>query len=335
MKKFKILTIIFPVAVLLFLAACQKMEDFHKKYIKDGEIIYTTKMDSVTTYAGYKRVLIRGLLKEAFGVKEIIVYWNEGTDSLITEYTRKNRDIDTVEILIENLEEQSYMFDIFTTDGKGHRSVRVQAFGTAYGERYREALYPRTVKTYYIASTDTLGLRFLPAEELERHSEVKYVDKNGNELVINVPVSTGSLTLPNYGSGVSIRTWFLPEKTAIDSFPSNWTTTEVLIYHSKGVFNHPLTGPRNFEMDKAVVRLDDRTYETDYADMGRYGYRMKLRIHPDNSVTVMPVGETPSNLEPDGASTYDPGTGVFDLRTKYEATLGYRNVRETLTPKSD
>ena len=332
MKNIRNISFITGAALLLLLAACTKMEDFHNKYIKDGEIIYTTRLDSVQSYAGYQRVEIVGLLKEAFGVKEIIVYWNEGQDSLIIPYTKES-DLDTVRIMVTGLEEQSYLFEIFTSDGAGHRSVMVQAFGTSYGERYRAALYPRTVKTYYVYDADTLGMQFLPADELELHSEVKYTDTTGSEVILNVPDTIGLELLPAYKAGVEVRTWYLPEKTAIDSFPSDWQATEVSIYHSSGVFNHPLTGPRNFSMDKAVIRLDEHTYETDYADMGQYGYRMKLRVLEGNKVLVMPVGETPSNLEPDGESTYDPATGKFVLNTKYEATLGFRNVSETLVKK--
>ena len=332
MKKIIAIPFALTTVLVLFLAGCQKMEDFHEKYIKDGEIIYTTKMDSVITYAGYQRVQLKGILKDAFGVTQIIVYWNEGQDSLIQPYTREN-DVDTVEIMVENLEEQSYMFDIYTSDGKGHRSIKVQAFATAYGERFRSALYPRTVKTYYIHNADTLGMRFLPAEELELHSEVSYTDTTGQEVVLNVGTKKSIELLPAFKEGIKIRTWFLPEKTAIDSFPSDWKLTEVAIYHSTGAFNHPLTGVRNFEMDKAVVRIDDRTLETDYADMGQYGYRMKLRVQPDNTVIVLPAGETPANLEPDGENTWNPDTKTFDLATKYEATLGYRNVIETLVKK--
>ncbi len=332
MKNIKALTFITTAALLVFLAACNKMEDFHSKYIKDGEIIYTTKLDSVKTYAGYQRVQITGLLKEAFGVKEIIIYWNDRQDSLITSYSKES-DLDTISIIIPDLEEKSYLFEIYTSDGAGHRSVMVQAFATSYGERYRSALYPRTVKTYYIQDADTLGMHFLPADELELHSEVRYTDTSGSEIVLNISTKQAIGLLPAYASGVDIRSWYLPEKTAIDSFPSDWKTTEVGIYHSSGVFNHPLTGPRNFSMDKAVVRLDERTFETDYADMGQYGYRMKLRVLDNNNVLVMPVGETPSNLEPDGESTYDPVAEKFELKTKYEATLGYRNVTETLVKK--
>ena len=332
MKNIKIITILATVAALVMVSACTKMEDFHMKYIKDGEIIYTTKLDSVKTYAGYQRVEIVGLLQEAFAVKEIIVYWNDRQDSLITSYTKES-DLDTVSIIVPDLEEKSYMFEIFTSDGAGHRSVMVQAFATAYGERYRSALYPRTVKSYFIHNTDTLGMKFLPADELELHSEAKYTDTSGNEVVVNINSNQSIGLLPAFSSGVELRSWYLPEKTAIDSFPSDWQSTEVGIYHSSGVFNHPLTGPRNFSMDKAVVRLDERTFETDYADMGQYGYRMKLRILDNNNVLVIPVGETPSNLEPDGDNTYDPEAQKFDLKTKYEATLGYRNVIETLVKK--
>ena len=332
MKKIKIFSIIGFVALMLVLFSCESMTDNYQQYIKDGEIIYTTKLDSVKAFAGNHRVLISGILKEAFSVKQVVVYWNDFTDSLVVDYIREN-DVDTVNILVENLEEKSYEFDIYTSDGEGHRSVKVVVFGTAYGERYQESLYPRTVNTYKMEGEDTVAVRWLPADELETLTELIYTDSTGMEVTVNVPKIFSTTFLVNYRHGVTYRSWYLPEETAIDSFPTDWTVQEVMIYHSTGTFTHPLTGARDFDMDKAVVRLEENVVETDYADMGKYGYKMKLKVLEDNTVLVIPSGESPVNLEPNGQNTYKPETGEYILNTKYNATLGDRIVSESLSPK--
>ncbi len=328
----KILSIISLATVMLLLFACEKMTDIHEQYIKNGEIIYTTKMDSVHTYAGNHRVLISGILKEAFAVKEIKVYWNEYNDSTVVSYSRE-QDIDTVDIMIENLEEKSYEFDIYTSDGEGHRSIKVAVFGTAYGERYQKSLYQRTINTFSMAGEDTVSIQWLPPDDLETKTEVKFVDSSDAEIMLEVPVNAGKTYLADFRHGITYRSWYLPEETAIDTFSTDWLTQEVYIYHSSGTFIHPLTGTRDFSMDKAVVRIDENTVETDYADMGQYGYRMKLKVLEDNTVMVIPSGEAPANLEPNGQNSFNPANGEYVLNTKYNATLGDRIVSETLDKK--
>ena len=184
-----------------------------------------------------------------------------------------------------------------------------------------------------MAGEDTITIQWLPADDLETKSEVQYVDSSGAEILLVVPVNASKSYLADFRQGIMYRSWYLPEETAIDTFSTDWMTQEVYIYHSTGTFIHPLTGARDFSMDKAVVRIDENTIETDYADMGKYGYRMKLKVLEDNTVMVIPSGESPANLEPNGQNSYNPGNGAYVLNTKYNATLGDRIVSETLDKK--
>ena len=40
---------------LFFFMSCENMEDVHKKYIADGEIIYRVKPTTIKSYSGYNQ----------------------------------------------------------------------------------------------------------------------------------------------------------------------------------------------------------------------------------------------------------------------------------------
>ena len=61
--KFLLITLI---AVGLY--SCKDMLDVHKDYIKNGEIIYLSKVDSIVSYAGNHRIQLSGYLNNAYNV---------------------------------------------------------------------------------------------------------------------------------------------------------------------------------------------------------------------------------------------------------------------------
>ena len=123
--------------------SCKDMMEFHKEYNKDGEIVYLTKVDSMVSYSGKNRIQLSGYLNNAYNVNKILVYWNEKADSMIFDYV-KTKDMDTLNLIIPNLAEKSYIFDIYTFNAIGNRSIKVSIAGTAYGDFYRGNLVPRS-----------------------------------------------------------------------------------------------------------------------------------------------------------------------------------------------
>ena len=122
--------------------------------------------------------------------------------------------------------------------------------------------------------------------------------------------------------------------TSLDTFQADWTNIEFQIFESLGLFSHPLLGDTPFGFDKVVRTVGTNSYETYFADQigNREGTRMKLKVDDENNVEITFVGSI-YVIEPDGVSTFNPSTGVFTLNYKYDWTLGYRTIAETLTLK--
>src|SRR3546814_17804617 len=87
---------------------------------------YTTlfrSADSLVIRPGYKRVELSWLALSDPTVTKAMVYWNNGRDSVEVPIN-KTTGIDTVRVMIDNLQERIYTFEIVTYDNDGHKIGR-------------------------------------------------------------------------------------------------------------------------------------------------------------------------------------------------------------------
>ncbi|WP_086478512.1 DUF4998 domain-containing protein [Arenibacter amylolyticus] len=209
--------------------SCQDMNEVHEEYIKDGEIIYTNKVDSLSTYSGKNRVKIKGYITGAFTVNEIVVSWNEGENQQVFPYEKSAQDTDSISLIVTELEENSYEFKVTSKDSDGNTSVPSIAFGTAYGERYRSNLEPRSINHVEVDQTDMKVVLAIGAE-LQRDTEIKFTTTSNEEVVVSVPKEETEVVLENISLDHSVhyRTYYVPsatrngEETSIDQFESDW-----------------------------------------------------------------------------------------------------------------
>lgn len=274
--------------------------------------------------------MLTGILANASNVSEVIVYYNDDRDSILFSYNQEN-DVDTLSHILEGLEEKSYSFNIYTKDDEGNRSIKVTAYGTAYGDLYETSLLERAYKEVLLSDTG-LVINWLPADELERGSLLIFKNFSGEDILVQVPADKNITILQDYASGFTYKSFFIPEPTAIDTFATKWAESSVSIYVSSGTYTHPFTGVRSFTLDKTMTAITETVFETDCADLGSSGYRVRLTVNTDNSVTVTGLGKTPI-VEPNGESSFDPVTRAFTLNYKFEGTGGYREVHDVLTVK--
>lgn len=204
--------------LVICLAACKKMDATYAKYIKDGEIVYVSKPDSVKAYPGKNRILLTWPIGVDPKVSKARVFWNGREDS--TEYNiDRGLGIDTAKVWLNDMSEGSYSFDVITYDNKGHSSVKVNVQSNVYGENYNSSIVNRKVKTavyknsaavidWYNGVTDAIAV------------EVSYTDNQGAVQKVLVSTAEKQTTLPNYknASEISFRTLFLPEVSALDTF---------------------------------------------------------------------------------------------------------------------
>lgn len=220
MKKItKYLTFIFSIAILI--SACQKMEDIHEEFL-DGDIIYAPKPLTIQTFAGKNRIGIKYYLINAVNVTQCIVEWDEGAGSQTVDIA-PNVPLDSVMFEINNLEEKSYIFKIYTMDKFGNRSVKEQITGATYGPKYVSLLTNRPLLSIDGGGTiDSLTLAWGKAPQGNTGVEITYNNTEGTPVTQFVLPEDDQTTIRGWESEgqMSIKSFYIPEENAIDTFVS-------------------------------------------------------------------------------------------------------------------
>src|SRR6186713_2025734 len=146
-------------SLLLFMlfSACKKMDSTYKQYVVVGGIPYTGKAKSPKAYAGHNRVKITWLRGADPNVTKARIFWNNYTDSV--EVLIKD-DADTISVIIDNLPEKDYSFEIKTYDNKGVPSIPVELLSGAFGDRYQSQLLTRPVNSVLLDKNDKLTIKW-------------------------------------------------------------------------------------------------------------------------------------------------------------------------------
>lgn len=207
--------------LLSMICSCEDFMDVHKEYIKNGEMIYAPKPDSVAFIAGKERILFRGWMYNGVNVKTIHVVWNDGIDSISIPVSFKT-EMDSIEVMLTNMPERSYTFNIYSIDNFGHRSLVVTDFGSSYGEIYFSSLIDRRIKE--ISLTDKFGtIEWFSAPDGLVANEVKYIKTDGTTAVASMPAAEYSMDIDvKAGTLFEYRSLFIPETEAVDTFYTEW-----------------------------------------------------------------------------------------------------------------
>jgi hypothetical protein len=224
------------VFVCIGMASCDKMEDGYMEFTKGGEIVYIGRADSVKVYPGNGRIKLSWLLVSDPKITKCKVYWNEKADSMIVDVVR-TKGVDLIEVMINNLAEQSYNFEVYTFDKDGRSSVRVETTGKVYGARYANTISNRTLKTA-VFDLNKVNIEWYAAASDAISVEIEYIDKFGAVRTImqvpvlnpNIPRDPASIpvlvSLPDFKKGNSFkyRTVYKPHPMAIDVFYTDYMT---------------------------------------------------------------------------------------------------------------
>ena len=238
MKRKSVIYIIAIAVLSLMVYSCYDMNDISEKYIVDGEIIYIAKVDSAKTYSGFNRVILSFVLGSDPKISEVLIYWNSKKDSLLVDMDNAAPQ-DTITVPLD-LPEKDYLFEIYTLDDKGNRSVKVQVVGKVYGDSYRSTLTNRAIGSV-AASPTSLAIKWAEPKEAAVMVEMEYHDATGNIVALTVSSSETSTILPSWekGSEIKYRTLYNPE-ACLDTF-----STDFLSYAL----------PKDFLLDKNLFRI--------------------------------------------------------------------------------
>lgn len=218
----KLRYIITAAAVALTFAACSKMNDNFDQYLKNGEIIYIAKPDSVHLFSGKERFKLEFWLSDPRAT-EMRVYWSQKKDSLIIPIPAERNFEDAISVIADNgIAEGQYSLILVTCDQLGNKSVNDEENVTVYGDIYQNALNARMVESVSASSgkvTITWGNCY---SDDEIGIRVSYTDLSGAKQSVTYETATleatSVITNVDVTKEITYTTMYLPEPTAIDIF---------------------------------------------------------------------------------------------------------------------
>ena len=220
MKKVNFIKIFCCTLVLGFiviLTGCEKSDTLHLEWLNQGEEVYAGKVDSIAVHGGNKRVNIEANVT-VNNLEKLLVYWNNNNDSISVPV---NEQTGLFDVTIENLLEQTYVFNIVSVDIFGNRSLPVESVGSIYGDFYQSTLVNRSSTSLSLSGEDFI-LEFDPAAEGVEFVEVVYVNIDDVTVTARVEPEEESLIFQNYKSGLKHRTVYKPDPIALDLFYTDY-----------------------------------------------------------------------------------------------------------------
>lgn len=223
---YKFLLLVF---MLVSFYACDKMDSTYEEYVKDGETIYVSKVDSLVIRPGKKRILLTWALGTDPKVKKAKIFWNNGADS-IEKIIERVPGVNTVDVIVNNLTEGAYTFDLYTFDDKGHKSVKVTGSGNVYGDTYQASIRNRAFKDALIAD-NVAAINWISETQLA-YTKLTYSDKFNVTHTITIPPNQNQTLIPDFKprSGFTYSTQYIPEPLAIDTFYTGVTVTKNIVF---------------------------------------------------------------------------------------------------------
>ncbi|PIF02115.1 MAG: hypothetical protein CR996_01520 [Draconibacterium sp.] len=221
MKK-SILLYSFLFGLVLAFSGCQKMEDIHSKYLADGDIIYAPRPLLTQALGGKNRVVVKYYLVNAVNVKKCIVEWDDGAGSQTVDISPKV-PLDSIEVVIPNLEERSYIFKVYTIDSYGNRSIKDQVTGSAYATKFESSLTNRPLLNIEGGgTTDSLIVTWGTPGDNYTGTEIMYYNGAGDQVTLSVPAGDDVTIIKDWLSESEMKYYssYIPEANAVDTFKS-------------------------------------------------------------------------------------------------------------------
>ncbi|MEX2336836.1 MAG: DUF4998 domain-containing protein [Fulvivirga sp.] len=209
MKKLRIMIISCVVMVALsgiFFACDDPNEVDYSKY----KTHYAMIPDSLEILAGENRVNVWAVVNDP-EVAKMTVYWNAMTDSLELPVNSADK-ADTVDVIINDMEEGSHNFTVITYDINGVSSIKLSYTIQVYGDAFISSLVNRSVVQGTIDEGSCLVEwgEIVPADI---GVEITYEDQSGTTQEMWVPGDEGLTRFDDYPKDdiIRYRTVFLPE----------------------------------------------------------------------------------------------------------------------------
>ncbi|PWK77109.1 uncharacterized protein DUF5000 [Mucilaginibacter oryzae] len=221
MKKIKYLLL--GLTALLILYSCKKDEQTdYKRFLNNQEIVYTGAVKNVIVQPGNLEMGLKWKVGSDATIVKYVVYYNNKADSQVVAATEAKND--TIRTVIKGLSEYNYSFTIYSFDAKGNKSLATEINNApVYGPVYQAGLNNRPVNNtdpFSLNDDGSLTLNFGTPDTINTKTVISYFNNSGSVSKAVILASQNTITLKDYkfGTDVSYLSYYLPTRTALDTF---------------------------------------------------------------------------------------------------------------------
>lgn len=206
---------------LTLLSSCDSMEDTYKGFLEGGEIVYRAKAKELTAESGRNRAKLHWYLE--FPTHVVKCEIRDGQTVLAT-LPVAYQDSVGMGYTLENLEEKTYTFSVYSFDEQGNSSIKTDVIVEVYGDRYISSL--RTERSIEgvlrkVDSPSTVLVSF-PANGSSKliGTDLFYQTTSGEKKSVRVLPAMNQVELTDVAadSYFNLQDFWKPMATAIDEF---------------------------------------------------------------------------------------------------------------------
>lgn len=367
MKLSKYRILLYATGLVIFITGIMgcdsSMQSPYEDFIKDGEIVYPSKVDSLTVLSGNNRMMVQFLKPDDPTISKARIYWKNKQDSIDVAIDQSQ---DTVNVLIDSLKKEgTYAIDIHLFDKNGNISIGKSAIGHVYGNNYSNSISSRPTSevSLKVSGNRSILIDWVPSSSEAIGTEITYVDSTDSEKDIFVPndsIQTEIFDLRDLDmSNLEYKTLFKPEPTAIDTFYASIRSAElenILLRNSEkpfeasefdGTWGIPaywfvneaaknrgdLGGIKNNKLglkDSSEDVINGKIYKTMNLPSGNYSLEVDFKkfVSLDEHYIAVAEGDSlPNTAEMDSQALAYTGFGNpqvnFSLSQQTKITLGF------------
>jgi hypothetical protein len=209
--------------LIAVMIGCTKDDLAFKDYLKDGEIVYPGRVANIISKPGNLRTALWWNPSPDPSISKYVVYWNNNADSVVVQAT-SHKPTDTIKVTIPNLKEYTYNFTIFSYDGKGNRSIPIEAKNIrVFGPLYQSALLNRPYNAttpYVVNSNGSVQLNFNTPDTINVSTVIKYTNTANvvSEKVLLPKDNTLVLADYKLGTEIQYKSSYIPGQGSLDVF---------------------------------------------------------------------------------------------------------------------
>lgn len=218
----KIIFILGSIWMLCFIVSCEPMDSTYKDFIKDGPIMYLTRLskDSLVVRNGWERVQISFPIVKDGRSTRVALALNQ-SDTMRFDLKKNERTT----ILLDNMREGSVIFSAWLEDGELHKSLPTDFTGTIYGTQYKNYLLNRPMLSKKMEGADLIIKYSMLLDSTLVASRLTWNEGDVKKTKVSYYKESAQDTLYNFtGSTFELETLYAPDKNVLDSIWSKPVT---------------------------------------------------------------------------------------------------------------